>query len=174
VLAGAPTGVRRVGVFGAATPDEIAEVVETVPLDVVQLHADPTVRDVDEVRARTGAVVWAVLRVRGDEVPPAAGDLFAAADGLVLDALAPGGLGGTGVALPWARLTERFGAMRGEGRGLLVLAGGLRPGNVTEAIRLLSPDVVDVSSGVESAPGIKDHDQLAAFAAAVRAPASTR
>jgi phosphoribosylanthranilate isomerase len=74
-------------------------------------------------------------------------------------------LGGTGVALPWSELSGYLAPWRA---GLpLVLAGGLRPENVGMAIGALSPSVVDVSSGIESAPGIKDHQRMEAFCDAV-------
>jgi len=85
-----------------------------------------------------------------------------------LDAHVPGKLGGTGVTLPWAMLIERLQPLRSRA-AKLVLAGGLRPENVASAIRVLQPDVVDVSSGVETAPGIKDHARMRAFRDAVRA-----
>jgi len=92
--------------------------------------------------------------------------VFRAADAVVLDARVPGRLGGTGVALEWARLRDAVDRLR-EGR-VLVLAGGLTPDNVAAAADVLAPDVVDVSSGVERAPGIKDHARMCAFAAAAR------
>ena len=93
-------------------------------------------------------------------------ELAAAADALVVDALVPGRLGGTGVAIPWGMLGESLDAMDSGHR--IVLAGGLTPENVGEAISYVSPMVVDVSSGVESAPGIKDHARIRAFVAAAR------
>ena len=86
---------------------------------------------------------------------------------LVVDALVPGQLGGSGVAVPWLVLGESLDAMERGHR--IVLAGGLTPENVTEAIDYVSPMVVDVSSGVESAPGIKDHARIRAFIAAAQA-----
>lgn len=173
LLAGVAGGVRRVGVFGTQAPEEIARVAAQVPLDVVQLHADPTAELVRALRPHFAGEIWAALRVpRGDAALPAhAAALFAAADGVVLDAWAPAQLGGTGLALEWAALRDAVHAVRGTARGdaRLVLAGGLRAENVEAAARALAPDVVDVSSGVESAPGIKDPSRLRAFRDAVRA-----
>lgn len=168
VLADAGGTARRVGVFGAAGAEEVARVAAAAGLDVAQLHADPDAAVVQEVRARFGGEVWAVVRVAGVELPTRTRELFDVADAVVLDALAPHGLGGTGVALPWRALRDTLEALRATGGARLVLAGGLRPENVGEAVRALAPDVVDVSSGVESAPGIKDASRLRDFARAVR------
>lgn len=152
---------RCVGVFGAQTPAQIADVADVASLDVLQLHSDPTPADVARIRDATGREVWAVLRVSGSDLPPDAAELFAAADAVVLDARVPGALGGTGVALDWARLAESVERARGD--GVLVLAGGLTPSNVAAAASLLAPSVVDVSSGVEASPGIKDHHLMREF-----------
>jgi phosphoribosylanthranilate isomerase len=160
---------RCVGVMGAQSPAEIAEIVRDAGLDAVQLHSDPTAEDVRRVREATGREVWAVLRVEGSALPDHAAELFAAADAVVLDAKVNGKLGGTGVALDWAALADAAGAVRGATR--LVLAGGLTPANVTRAAETLHPDVVDVSSGVEEAPGQKDHELMRAFAAGAAAAA---
>jgi phosphoribosylanthranilate isomerase len=132
---------------------------------VVQLHADPTAEAVDAVRRRYGGLVWAVLRTTGAELPERAASLFGAADAVLLDAQVAGALGGTGHTLPWVAL--RGAVDRARGAGTLVLAGGLTPSNVAAAIAALAPDVVDVSSGVEQEPGVKDHSRMRAFAEAV-------
>ena len=167
VLHDVPAGVRRVGVFADQTVEEIADYVAAVPLDAVQLHAPRAPRELDVVRRAVRADVWAVVRVADGVLPADYRDVAAAADALVIDSLAPGQLGGTGVATDWtalARALERAGRPR-----RLVLAGGLRPENVHRAIALVEPDVVDVSSGVEARPGVKDHERMAAFAAAAGA-----
>jgi phosphoribosylanthranilate isomerase len=99
-----------------------------------------------------------------DSLPPEADSLFGAADAVLLDARVDGSLGGSGIAVSWAAIALQVDAVR-RGRRL-VLAGGLRPENVAAAVETLAPDVLDVSSGVESAPGIKDHARMRAFAAA--------
>ena len=170
VLAGVPTTVRRVGVFGDTDVDGIAAAADTLGLGALQLHGENGARLVDGLRARFGGEVWSVLRLRNGRVPEAAAELFASADAVLLDAHVAGKLGGTGVTLPWERLVDELSAMRNGGTGArLVLAGGLKAENVGEAIRLLRPDVVDVSSGVETAPGIKDHARMRAFRDAVHA-----
>jgi phosphoribosylanthranilate isomerase len=153
-----------VGVFGAMPPEGIAKVVDQVGLDVVQLSADPDADTVDAVRSATGAKVWAAVRC-GGTLPASASALFHQADALLLDARVEGRLGGTGQTLPWADLAPALNAARGGRR--LVLAGGLTPENVKRASDALNPDVVDVSSGVESSPGVKDHARMRAFVVAL-------
>ena len=162
--------VKRVGVFGAASPADIARIADDAKLDVVQLHGDPDAATLDAVRRVFRGLVWAVCRVSGKDLPSDLAQLFDAADGVVLDARVKGTLGGTGVALPWASLRSQLDKQRPR-KAKLVLAGGLNPTNVARAIADLEPDIVDVSSGVESAPGIKDHSLMRAFRDAALATA---
>ena len=127
--------------------------------------------DVAAVRGETEARVWAVVRVT-DALPAGVDELFESADALLIDARVTGSLGGSGVAVDWAALRSQLASRRGNGR--LVLAGGLTPDNVARAVATLRPEVVDVSSGVESAPGIKDHARMRAFAAAVAGAAQEK
>lgn len=164
-------GVRRVAVFGAEGVEEVARVRDTLRLDVVQLHGAATPEAVAWLRAGGEAAPWPVVRVAGGALPPEAADLAAAAGVLVLDALVPGQLGGTGVPLDWPALAAAVGALRAGVPGVqLVVAGGLRPGNVRAMGRVLLPEVVDVSSGVEVSPGIKDPSRLAQFLTEARDP----
>jgi phosphoribosylanthranilate isomerase len=158
---------RKVGVFADQEPGEIADIAHEVGLDVIQLHGASTAERVQAVRAATGLEVWAVHRTPDGRLPAEAQALADEADALVVDALVPGQLGGSGVAVPWLVLGESLDAMERGHR--IVLAGGLTAENVSEAIDYVSPMVVDVSSGVESAPGIKDHARIRAFIAAVHA-----
>jgi phosphoribosylanthranilate isomerase len=161
-----PPAVGRVGVFGPLADDSRpTDVAHEVGLDVIQLHGDPNAAAIAKVREAFAGAVWAALRVPGNALPPHAPDLFEAADAVVLDAYSAASLGGTGLALPWEHIADAVADARKLGR--LVLAGGLRPHTVSTAVRVLRPDVVDVSSGVESAPGIKDHGKLRAFREAV-------
>lgn len=163
------TDIGRVGVFGAQGTEEVARMAHAARVDVVQLHGGGPVDEVRHLRSMFGGGIWVVVRVgAGAGVPGAARELAAEADALLLDAAVAGQLGGTGVALDWAALAAEVGEMRKAGTRV-VLAGGLRAENVDRAVRLVRPDVVDVSSGVERAPGIKDHDRMRAFADAVRA-----
>jgi phosphoribosylanthranilate isomerase len=163
LFAAAGGAARHVGVFGAVPPDEVARTARVAGLDVIQLHGDPTAEYVSSVRAACPLPLWAVVRVASASAAARMAELDGVADAIVLDAYVPGHLGGTGsrfdweLAASWAR-PERAG---------LVLAGGLSAQNVREAIVRLAPDVVDVSSGVESAPGIKDHARMRAFVRAV-------
>jgi phosphoribosylanthranilate isomerase len=181
----APATLKRVGVVSGQTVDEIAKLVRVLGLHAVQLHADPGPRRVRDVRAAIGVDTWAVLRLAGATLPATFAEVAAAADAIVLDARVPSGLGGSGIALPWLDLARTL-LTRGpsvrasastrsrsplttrRGQPRIVLAGGLRPENVGEAIAVLEPDVVDVSSGIESAPGIKDHERMRAFRDAVQ------
>jgi phosphoribosylanthranilate isomerase len=162
--AGTGGGVKRVGVFGTNEPEEIERASEEAHLDVVQLHADPTSADVAAVRGKFRGEVWAAIRIAGAHIPSYAELLFDKADAIVLDARSGPRLGGTGHALPWNELAVDLALDRGG--CAVVLAGGLTPYNVVSAIKTLAPDVVDVSSGVESAPGIKDPWLMREFYAA--------
>jgi phosphoribosylanthranilate isomerase len=155
-----------VGVFGADDVSEIAANAVTAGVAVIQLHGDPRAADVRAMRRRFGGLVWAVARADGSILPEWTEELFHEADAVLLDARVQGRLGGSGVALEWGALADSLATLRG--RTPVILAGGLKPENVAEAVRALAPDVVDVSSGVESSPGIKDHEKMRAFIDAAR------
>jgi phosphoribosylanthranilate isomerase len=154
------TATRTVGVFGTQPVAKIAWIADELALDVVQLHSGATPDRILELRKWHEGEIWAVVGVdRGT-----AGDLdvlVGVADGIVLDTSVDGRSGGTGKAFDWAAMAHATASLPAESR--LVVAGGLRPGNVSEAIAVLRPDVVDVSSGVESSPGIKDPELMRAF-----------
>lgn len=161
-------GVERVAVLGHGTVSDVFHESRDLRADIVQWHGDPSPAQLAAVQA-AGVRCWPVLRVAGGQLPRAAWELAAHADALVLDAKVAGQLGGTGVPLDWAALSRDVARWRHDCPAVrLVLAGGLHAGNVSTAIDLLRPDVVDVSSGVESAPGIKDPERLQAFVHAVR------
>lgn len=168
IMAEVPKTVGRVGVFSPGNPSEIARQAESLGLSVVQLHGDPSAGDVEALRTVWPGAVWAALRVSETELPVHAGELFATADGVLLEPRVDGALGGTGVALAWQGVAAAVAAVRAGGRARLVLAGGLRPDNVADAVRTLRPDVVDVSSGIEARLGIKDPGRMRAFSEAVR------
>ena len=156
--------VKRVGVFGSNDPEEIARTSDRVRLDVVQLHNDPTAGDVARVRTRFHGDIWAAVRIADSHIPSDAEALFVEADAVVLDSRSEHSLGGTGQALPWNSLAVDL--ARDRGSSAVVLAGGLKPGNVGSAIRTLAPDIVDVSSGIEESPGVKDPWLMREFFAA--------
>ena len=158
---------KRVGVFASQSEAEIADIASVVGLHVIQLHGDADSTRIRAVRAATGLEVWAVVRTADGVLPGHVDDVADVADALLIDALAPGVLGGTGRVVPWARLGESLDEMTAGYR--IVLAGGLTPENVGEAISYVSPMIVDVSSGVESAPGVKEPARIRAFIAAVLA-----
>lgn len=168
VLADVSGTMRRVGVFGEQPVEEIRAVATELALDVVQLHRLGGEATIEEVR-RGGfsGEIWAVVRIANGVLPDSLEPLLAESDAVLLDPLVEGRLGGTGVPLPWEALARPLADIRRRTAGRVVLAGGLRPGNVAEAIAMLAPDVVDVSSGVESAPGVKDHARMRAFRDAV-------
>ncbi|HUF64386.1 MAG TPA: phosphoribosylanthranilate isomerase [Gemmatimonadaceae bacterium] len=161
--AGEGVAPRRVGVFATGTADSIADAADEAGIDVVQLHCDPDPEMVPQLRERFRGDIWSVVRTDGD-VPEKSYELFDVSDAIVLDKLDARLVGGTGRSFDWS-LAARWLAQRRPKQ--LVLAGGLRAANVRDAIQLLRPDVVDVSSGVESSIGIKDHALMEAFAAAV-------
>lgn len=153
--------VELAGVFVNAPLDIVARTAERARLSIVQLHGDEGPAFCEEVARRTGARIIKAARI-GDR-----GDLQALrafhTDFHLVDARVEGMRGGTGETLDWSLLAER----RRDGPPL-ILAGGLTPDNVVAAIGAVGPWAVDSASATESAPGIKDPERVAAFAAAVR------
>ena len=159
VLAATPPFVGRVGVFVDASTDEIREAAERLSLSAVQLHGSET----PEQCAEIGMPVVKAFRV-GPDFDPAVTDAYRGVISIaLLDTFVSGEQGGTGLAFDWYAIAERLPDL-----APVVLAGGLRPDNVVEAIRVLRPFGVDVSSGVETAPGVKDPALIARFCSAVR------
>lgn len=164
----AGTATRRVGVFGAQEIEEIVRVASVAELDIVQLSYGESARHRIGLRTAFHGAVWAVVQVADAAAVEAAAAWFEdGIEAVVLDAAVAGKLGGTGVTLDWQALAPAVRRLRQ--RGPVVLAGGLRPENVATALSAVAVDIVDVSSGVESAPGIKDPSRMRAFADAVRA-----
>lgn len=156
---------RRVGVFAGADARSIARAVTTLGLDIVQLHGADDERLVATLREATDARLWTVVHVGADGVDEQRLTRAAASDGVVLDAMVEGSLGGTGRSFDWERVRASVTPLRGVRP--IILAGGLRPENVARAIDAFAPDVVDVSSGVEASPGCKDPARMRAFTDAV-------
>lgn len=160
-----PGHVARVGVFVDPCNMLLDQAIAAGRLEAVQLH-DTTPARAAAIRERTGLETWAAIPIRTRADLNAARTYAGAADRLLYDAKTPPGAalpGGMGLRFDWA-LLDGF-------RHSLpwALSGGLDPANVTEAIRRTGAKLVDVSSGVESAPGVKDVDKIAAFLRAVRA-----
>lgn len=154
-----PGGPLRVGLFVDPTETEIATTLESVPLDVLQVYGEA---DVPTLRARFGLPVWRPVGVS------AAADLpreMGGADALLVEPKPPPGAtrpGGNAVQLEWALLQAW------QAPGPWLLAGGLTPANVAEAIRVTGARAVDVSSGIERQRGEKDPALIRAFIAAAR------
>jgi len=153
--------VQLTGVFVNASFEQIDETVQTASLSLVQLHGDEGPAFCNEVARRTGAKVIKASRVRSKATLQAAAAFHT--DFHLLDAHVAGMPGGTGQTVDW-ELVRRHGFA-----SPIILSGGLTPGNVEAAIAATAPFAVDVASGTELAPGVKDPDRLAAFARAVRA-----
>ena len=156
---------QPVGLFVNASADQIAETCGRTGIRVVQLHGDESDADLAAV-SKLGEVdrVIRALRVRqiadlewGPSRPPV--------DRLLLDALSDSGYGGTGMRLDWTQLPQ---ARSRAAVASVILAGGLTPSNVADAVRLAQPDGVDTASGVEDRPGWKAIDAVRSFVSAAR------
>jgi phosphoribosylanthranilate isomerase len=157
--------IGRVGLF--VDPDDtlLAEGVASGALDAIQLHGDETPARAAQARARFGVPVWKVIAVSSAADVARAADYRDAADLILFDAKTPKHAdrpGGMGLKFDWALLAGHRGPLPWG------LAGGLTPANVAGAIRATGAPLVDTSSGVESAPGVKDVGKIAAFCAAAR------
>jgi phosphoribosylanthranilate isomerase len=159
------SAVRGVCVFGDEAEDQVIADAERAQCAVVQLHGRKGSTPANRIREQLGVEIWQVVRVAADGLRDAQGEAVNTADGVLLDTMARGSLGGSGEAFDWAAVAADVRELRFGHR--LIVAGGLKPENVRAAIDLLAPDVVDVSSGVESGPGIKDHQRMEDFMAAV-------
>ncbi|SFI62209.1 phosphoribosylanthranilate isomerase [Jannaschia pohangensis] len=162
----APMGLAKVALV--VNPDDamLDALMAAVPLDMIQLHGSETPDRLAQVRARTGLPVMKAVGLR-DADDLATLDAFdGVADQVLVDAKPHGGTelpGGNGVGFDWSLIAGR------SWKGPWMLAGGLTADNVAEAIRLTGARQVDLSSGVESSPGVKDAAMIAAFCDAVRA-----
>jgi phosphoribosylanthranilate isomerase len=161
------TDVATVGVFDDVAADELLATAEELGLDAVQLHGWSEPEQIGRLRERFNGEVWAVHRVGPDGLDARVRHLFDVADGVLLDTRSANALGGSGAVFDWRAAAAGLTSVRGQCR--VIVAGGLRPENVSGAIKALFPDVVDVSSGVEASPGVKDPQLMRAFMVAVRA-----
>ena len=149
-------GIQRVGVFVNEDPKMVEQIRSECGLDIVQI-----IEDVQDPNAVYNGMVWRVVRVKDRASLSAVRDLKA--DAVLLDAYSPGAYGGTGERFDWELVREMAGEVK------IVLAGGLRPDNVADAIRIAAPYAVDVSSGVEVG-GVKDPQKIKQFIDNARRP----
>lgn len=157
IIAELPPFVTTVGLFVNASRCELNEILEVVPLDLLQFHGDETPQDCEGYHRP-----WIkALRVRPGDDLEAACRLYAGARGILLDTYVPGVPGGTGEAFDWSLVPARLSKP-------IILAGGLSADNVGQAIAQVRPYAVDVSGGVEQAKGIKDAAKIEAFMRAVK------
>ena len=152
IVAALPPFVAVVGLFMNAEPATVQTVLTEVPLRLLQFHGN---EGPEECAAFGLPYLKAVPMGAGAEVPDYE-QRFAGAAGLLLDSHGGQKMGGTGQGFDWTRIPAQR-------QKPLILAGGLHPGNITQAIRQVRPYAVDVSSGVESAKGVKDAKLMRAF-----------
>lgn len=157
IIAALPPFVTTVGLFVDASRCELGEILDAVPLDLLQFHGDETPAACDGFHRP----YIKALRVKpGDDIAAQVA-LYKNASGVLLDTYVPGIPGGTGEAFDWSLVPAQLSKP-------VILAGGLTVENVAQAITQVRPYAVDVSGGVESAKGIKDASKINAFMQAVR------
>lgn len=152
IAAALPPFVTVVGLFVNASERLVRETMERVRIDLLQFHGDEDA----EFCERFARPYLKAVRVRAAQDVVQAAERHAAAQALLLDAHRPRQWGGTGQTFDWSLVPALPGTR-------LMLAGGLHPGNVAEAVRAVRPYAVDVSGGVEEAPGVKDAALIEAF-----------
>jgi phosphoribosylanthranilate isomerase len=155
------------GVFGRQSVEEILRLRDATGLRGAQLHGPYTADDARRLR-REELLVWRVARLEDAAELSGLGSVAEASDAVLIEPRTPGAEGGAGVSLSLSVAVRARAVLPGR----MVLAGGLRPETVAHAVGLVRPDVVDVSSGVERLPGIKDSQKMARFLEAVRGPGS--
>ena len=158
---------RRVGVFVDAPAEVVVRIARELDLDVIQLGGRETIEAVTRIGGAGGWGVWKTVHARpGVSMADAAGRYAVVADGVLVDSWDPGLPGGTGRTFSWAGVgREVRGAI---GSATFIAAGGMNPENAGAAVEALRPDVLDVSSGVESVLGTKDPGMTRAFVHAAR------
>jgi phosphoribosylanthranilate isomerase len=166
LCASVPKGVTRVGLFVDADDAAIELVLAVAPLDVLQFHGSETPARVAEARRRFRRKVMKALPIAEAADVTAAEPYLAVADMLLFDARPPRRAnalpGGNGLAFDWRLIAGRQWTLP------WMLSGGLTAANLAEAVRLTGASIVDVSSGVESAPGVKDPAKITEFLAVAR------
>jgi len=157
IAASLPPFVTTVALFVDETADRVERVLSRVRIDCIQFHGD----EPPAYCRGFGRPYIKALRMRDGVDPQREAERHQAAAGLLLDSYRPGVPGGTGATFDWGRVPAAIGRP-------VVLAGGLEPGNVAEAIARVRPYAVDVSGGVEREKGVKDADKIARFMQEVR------
>jgi phosphoribosylanthranilate isomerase len=152
IIEARPPFINRVGLFVNANPSFIDEILCEVPLDTLQFHGDESVLDC----AQYQMPFIKSLRVKPDTNVKEIAENFSSASALLLDSFSPSSYGGTGESFDWSLACVKISLP-------IILAGGLTVDNVADAIKQVNPYAVDASSGVESAPGVKDIDKIEAF-----------
>ena len=152
IIEALPPFINRVGLFVNANPSFIDEILCEVPLDTLQFHGDESVLDC----AQYQMPFIKSLRVKPDTNVKEIAENFSSASALLLDSFSSSGYGGTGESFDWSLACVKISLP-------IILAGGLTVDNVADAIKQVNPYAVDSSSGVESAPGVKDIDKIEAF-----------
>ncbi len=152
ILSRLPAYITTVGLFVDAAPDFIERILDRVPLDLLQFHGDEAEADC----VRYGRPYTKAIRMRDEVNLFAMTQTFHSSRGLLLDTFVPGKAGGTGLTFDWTRIPANLDKP-------LILAGGLNPANVAQAVAQVQPWAVDVSGGVEQAKGIKDSQLINAF-----------
>ena len=163
--AAVPAGICKVGLIVDADDAMLDLVTSAVPLDMLQLHGSETPDRVRAIKARYGLPVMKAVGVATSSDLVALDTYCRVADQVLVDAKPPKDAqlpGGNGLAFDWQLIAGRRWPVP------WMLAGGLTPDNVAEAVRLTGARQVDVSSGIESAPGVKDPDLMRAFVAAAK------
>ena len=160
-----PAGVAKVALVVDADDAQLDALLAQVPVDILQLHGSESLARVTALKARYGLPVMKAVGVAGPDDLASLETYAQVADQLLVDAKPPKGAdlpGGNGLSFDWRLIAGRRWPVP------WMLAGGLTPANVAQAVALTGAGQVDVSSGVESAPGVKDAALIAAFCAALR------
>ena len=147
-----PPFINRVGLFVNANPSFIDEVLCEVPLDTLQFHGDESVLDCTQYQMP----FIKSIRVKPETNVKEIAENFSSASALLIDSFSHSSYGGTGESFDWSLACVKIYLP-------IILAGGLNVDNVSDAIKQVNPYAVDASSGVESAPGVKDIDKIEAF-----------
>jgi len=167
LAAAVPQGVMRVGLVVDMDDAGLTEIAENIPLDLLQLHGAETPERAGEIKERTGLPVMMAIKIAAESDIESAEPYMGIVDRILFDAKPPADMkgalpGGNALSFDWGWLA---------GRHLTypwMLSGGLDAENIGEAVRISGADFVDVSSGVEARPGVKDPGRIAAFLECVK------